>query len=238
MGNESRRAFHRRARDLQEEICHGCISLYRLPPIFGVICRRSVINLPSRKPPTWCGQCHNATLEEKFSAWEEIAKTMSDCPIPRRPGMADDVPSVHQFLRDYMDLEKKPVGKFYTGRKLRLWGGLFSSCPTRSGERKGVWSGKRYSVPKTIQAVSPIVVKNSPRKLERCGFGSRHWDRKQLPQGQSDFDRQTGTPLFGCVSLPAIWTMYSPGPVVDPSHAVPPGGHCMGPQRKARISPL
>ena len=57
-------------------------------------------------------QCHNATLEEKFTAWEEIAKAMPDCPIPRRPGMADDVPSVHQFLRDYIAFQKQRLVEF------------------------------------------------------------------------------------------------------------------------------
>lgn len=117
-------------------------------------------------------QCHNATLEEKFSAWEEIAKTMPDCPIPRRPGMADDVPSVHQFLRDYIGLEKNRLEHFTQGENC-VFGADFSSCPTRSGERKA-FGRKAILCSQTIQAVSPIVGKNSPKKLARCGFGSRY----------------------------------------------------------------
>ena len=92
-------------------------------------------------------QCHNATLEEKFSAWEEIAKTMSDCPIPRRPGMTGDVSSVHQFLRDYIGLEKNRLEDFAQGENCVFWGGLFP--PAQPGVERGRrLVGKRYSVPK------------------------------------------------------------------------------------------
>ncbi len=57
-------------------------------------------------------QCRGATLEEKFAAWEEIVKTMPDCEIPRRPGMEAEVKSVHQFLRDYMALERERLEDF------------------------------------------------------------------------------------------------------------------------------
>ena len=82
-------------------------------------------------------QCHNATLEEKFTAWEEIAKIMPDCPIPRRPGMTDDVPSVHQFLWDYMDLEKKRLEDFTQGENC-VFGADFSLLSNQEWREEGV----------------------------------------------------------------------------------------------------
>lgn len=91
-------------------------------------------------------QCHNATLEEKFSAWEEIAKTMPDCAIPRRPGMADDVPSVHQFLRDYMDLEKKRLEHVTQGENC-VFGADFFLLPNQEWRKEPIWSdcGRLFS---------------------------------------------------------------------------------------------
>lgn len=57
-------------------------------------------------------QCRSATLEEKFAAWEKIIKTMPDCEIPRRPEMKTGVESIHQFLRDYMALERERLENF------------------------------------------------------------------------------------------------------------------------------
>ena len=61
---------------------------------------------------------------------------MLDCPIPRRPGMADDVPSVHQFLRDYIGLEKNRLN---TSPRVKIasLGRTFSSC------QPGVERGRR-----------------------------------------------------------------------------------------------
>ena len=91
-------------------------------------------------------QCHNATLEEKFTAWEEIAKIMPDCPIPRRPGMADDVPSVHQFLRDYMDLEKNRLEDFTQGENC-VFGADFSLLSNQEWRKEPIWSdcGRLFS---------------------------------------------------------------------------------------------
>ena len=91
-------------------------------------------------------QCHNATLEEKFSAWEEIAKTMPDCPIPRRPGMADDVPSVHQFLRDYIGLEKNRLEHFTQGENC-VFGADFFLLPNQEWRKEPIWSdcGRLFS---------------------------------------------------------------------------------------------
>ena len=91
-------------------------------------------------------QCHNATLEEKFSAWEEIAKTMPDCPIPRRPRMTGDVLSVHQFLRDYMDLEKNRLESFTQGENC-VFGVDFFLRPKHEGRKEPSWAdcGRLFS---------------------------------------------------------------------------------------------
>ena len=91
-------------------------------------------------------QCHNATLEEKFTAWEEIAKAMPDCPIPRRPGMADDVPSVHQFLRDYIGLEKNRLEHFTQGENC-VFGADFFLLPNQEWREEPIWSdcGRLFS---------------------------------------------------------------------------------------------
>lgn len=91
-------------------------------------------------------QCHNATLEEKFTAWEKIAKTMPDCPIPRRPGMTGDVSSVHQFLRDYMDLEKKRLEHFTQGENC-VFGADFFLLPNQEWRKEPIWSdcGRLFS---------------------------------------------------------------------------------------------
>ncbi len=91
-------------------------------------------------------QCHNATLEEKFSAWEEIAKAMPDCPIPRRPGMTSDVSSVHQFLRDYIDLEKNRLEHFTQGKNC-VFGADFFLLPNQEWRKEPIWSdcGRLFS---------------------------------------------------------------------------------------------
>ena len=171
-------------------------------------------------------QCRRVTLEEKFAAWEEIVDTMPTAPSSEGPlEEGSGWTASTNFSGDYMDLEKNRLEHFTQGENC-VFGADFFLLPTRSGERRRL-VGKRYSVPELYKLVSPIVVKNSPRKLERCGFGSRHWT-ETLPQGQSDFDRQTGTPLFGCVSYLRFGRCV-PQPVGGPPHSLPPGGHCMGP---------
>lgn len=56
-------------------------------------------------------QCHDATIDEKHKAWNELIETMPDCPIEKRLNtVAQD--SLHAFLRQYMTLEDKYMNEF------------------------------------------------------------------------------------------------------------------------------
>lgn len=56
-------------------------------------------------------QCHDATIDEKHKAWNELIETMPDCPIEKRLNtVAQD--SLHAFLRQYMKLEDKYMNEF------------------------------------------------------------------------------------------------------------------------------
>lgn len=58
-------------------------------------------------------QCHTATIEEKHRAWKELIETMPDCQIAGRGyGYEDNMESLHDFLRQYMELEDKYVNEF------------------------------------------------------------------------------------------------------------------------------
>lgn len=51
-------------------------------------------------------QSHDATIDEKHKAWNELIETMPDCPIEKRLNtVAQD--SLHAFLRLYMTLEER-----------------------------------------------------------------------------------------------------------------------------------
>ena len=56
-------------------------------------------------------QSHTATLAEKFAAWEHIIETLPDCPLEERFNM-EDIASFHDFLRQYMDLQKRHIDQF------------------------------------------------------------------------------------------------------------------------------
>ena len=55
-------------------------------------------------------------LKEKFHAWQEIINTMPDCSMKERFNMKA-IPSFHQFLEDYMALQKKMLTGFYQQEK-------------------------------------------------------------------------------------------------------------------------
>ena len=56
-------------------------------------------------------QCHDATIDEKHKAWNEIIETMPDCSIKkRRRTIAQD--SLHEFLKRYMEIEDKLIEEF------------------------------------------------------------------------------------------------------------------------------
>ena len=61
--------------------------------------------------------------------------------------MADDVPSVHQFLRDYIGLEKNRLEHFTQGENC-VFGADFFLLPNQEWREEGGLVGKRYSVPK------------------------------------------------------------------------------------------
>ncbi|MCD8207973.1 MAG: hypothetical protein LUD72_08565 [Bacteroidales bacterium] len=56
-------------------------------------------------------QSEHRTLEEKFAAWGELIDTMPDCPVEERRNVRP-MESFHQFLRDYMELQKKILRMF------------------------------------------------------------------------------------------------------------------------------
>lgn len=58
----------------------------------------------------WIVWQSNRTLKEKHEAWHEIIDTMSDMPIQDRH---NNIPSLHQFLRDYMQFELDVIDRFY-----------------------------------------------------------------------------------------------------------------------------
>lgn len=56
-------------------------------------------------------QCHDATIDEKHKAWNELIETMPDCPIEKRLNtVAQD--SLHAFLRQYIELEDRYMNEF------------------------------------------------------------------------------------------------------------------------------
>lgn len=57
-------------------------------------------------------QCYDATLKEKFAAWQEIIAAMPDASMDRRLNM-DRIGSLHDFMKSYMDLTKRLLDDFY-----------------------------------------------------------------------------------------------------------------------------
>ena len=61
----------------------------------------------------WCGSAGASHYEAKFAAWEEIIQTTPDSAVIGRPfGRGERVDSIHQFLRDYMALQKQRLTEF------------------------------------------------------------------------------------------------------------------------------
>lgn len=52
-----------------------------------------------------------ATLDEKMVAWLEIAETMPDCAMEKRPWL-EQILSTRAFLSDYVDLKRRELGIF------------------------------------------------------------------------------------------------------------------------------
>lgn len=55
--------------------------------------------------------CKTAALEEKIAAWREIIDTMPNCAMAERLNL-EAIPDFHQFLRDYIDLQKRDLRRF------------------------------------------------------------------------------------------------------------------------------
>ena len=56
-------------------------------------------------------QSSRATLEEKFTAWGYIIENFPDCSIEKRSNL-DRIDSFHEFLRKYIDLQKRKILSF------------------------------------------------------------------------------------------------------------------------------
>lgn len=63
-------------------------------------------------------QCENMTLNEKHNAWNEIIETTPDMPIKNR---TTDLPSLHQFLKNYMQLQRDIIDRFYNPDKKSVY---------------------------------------------------------------------------------------------------------------------
>lgn len=53
----------------------------------------------------------DATLDEKIAAWQEIAETMPDCSMEKRPWLKE-IQSTRDFLLDYISLTKRELEAF------------------------------------------------------------------------------------------------------------------------------
>lgn len=83
-------------------------------------------------------QCKNATMQEKFAAWEEIVQAMPDCAIPHRPGMQGEVPSVHQFLLAYIALQKEML-KNFSQKDGCVFSADFFYLPSQEKKQEALW---------------------------------------------------------------------------------------------------
>ena len=57
-------------------------------------------------------QCHDATIDEKHKAWNELIDTMPDCKIEERY-FTDHQESLHDYLKKYIEVENKLIKEFY-----------------------------------------------------------------------------------------------------------------------------
>ena len=56
-------------------------------------------------------QCPDATLNERFDAWQEIIDTMPDAPLPDNMELKE-MEGVHEFLRQYIKLQQEFLDEF------------------------------------------------------------------------------------------------------------------------------
>ena len=85
-------------------------------------------------------QCRTASIEEKHKAWEELIATMPDCRIEERKHVVRR-DSLHEFLKDYMFLEKKLLKAFYQNDGSSVYTVHFF-CP-RTDKFEDIWETNR-----------------------------------------------------------------------------------------------
>ena len=56
-------------------------------------------------------QSRNTTLVERHHAWRQLISEYPDCSIPERMNTVAQ-PSLHRFLEEYMDMEKRALERF------------------------------------------------------------------------------------------------------------------------------
>ena len=85
-------------------------------------------------------QCRTASIEEKHKAWEELIATMPDCRVEERDYFVRR-DSLHEFLKDYMFLEKKLLKAFYRDDDSSVYTVHFF-CP-RTDKFEDLWETNR-----------------------------------------------------------------------------------------------
>ena len=85
-------------------------------------------------------QCRTASIEEKHKAWEELIATMPDCRVEERDYFVRR-DSLHEFLKDYMFLEKKLLKAFYQNDGSSAYTVHFF-CP-RTDKSEDLWETNR-----------------------------------------------------------------------------------------------
>lgn len=81
-------------------------------------------------------QYPEATLKERFEAWREVIDTMPDCSMPARMNMKE-IPSLHAFLREYMELQDRLVTEFYNEKEaVYSYECCIRECPNDTWRRK------------------------------------------------------------------------------------------------------
>ena len=83
-------------------------------------------------------RCHDATLQERFEAWEYIIGTMPNCAMTRCHCMLD-IPDFHEFLRQHMALQRRKFAQFKeTDGYVYLYGSW--NCHHADGEMNELYS--------------------------------------------------------------------------------------------------
>ncbi len=65
-------------------------------------------------------QCERHTMDERFTAWNEITETMQDMVMEKRLNM-DRFESAHEFIRSYTSLLRNKISEFYDESLPAVW---------------------------------------------------------------------------------------------------------------------